>query len=200
MSPGPFASCRSHWYSWRGTRIQLRGPRRGSNRLDSTKPPNATDDVLLFADIIRVIAQGIFLGERIPDADELAAKLRAGQPPYYTPEGERRIAKAATDFVVIRPQFTEGGQVARAAIIDVLAPWGEVGTGAALEEAEWRVVADSPRIPTQRQEHLNSGEFSYAALFNPPMAKSITLPWLKPSCPRTAVLFSAAWSAGSRIC
>ena len=39
----------------------------------STKPPNATDDVLLFADIIRVIAQGIFLGERVADADELAA-------------------------------------------------------------------------------------------------------------------------------
>jgi hypothetical protein len=84
----------------------------------STNPPNATDDVLLFADIIRVIAQGIFLGDRVSNADGLAAKLRAGQPPYYTPEGERRAGEGEY-VVVIRPQFTEAGRVSREAILDV---------------------------------------------------------------------------------
>jgi hypothetical protein len=82
------------------------------------QPPNATDDLLLFADIIRVIAQGIFHGEQVSNADELAAKLRAGEPPYYTAEGERRPGEGEY-VVVVRPQFGEGGRVARDAELKV---------------------------------------------------------------------------------
>lgn len=84
----------------------------------SMHPPNSTDDVLLFSDIIRVIAQGIFIGDRVLDADGLAAKLRSGQPPYYAPDGERRAGEGEY-IIVLRPQFGEGGRVAREAIFDV---------------------------------------------------------------------------------
>jgi hypothetical protein len=81
-------------------------------------PPNSTDDVLLFADMIRVILQAIYLNERVNDADGLAAKLRSGQPRFYTPQGERRTGEGEYVFVV-RPQFSKGGRVDRIAVFDV---------------------------------------------------------------------------------
>jgi hypothetical protein len=83
----------------------------------SMHPPNSTDDVLLFSDIIRVIAQAIFLGDHVFDADGLAVKLRAGQPPYYAPDGERRAGEGEY-VIVLRPQF-ENGRVARDAIYEI---------------------------------------------------------------------------------
>jgi hypothetical protein len=84
----------------------------------SLHPPNSTDDVLLFSDIIRVIAQGIFIGDRVFNADGLADKLRAGQPQYYAPDGERRAGEGEY-IVVVRPQFGEDGRVAREAVYEV---------------------------------------------------------------------------------
>jgi hypothetical protein len=81
-------------------------------------PPSSTDDVLLFADMIRVIAQAIYLGAPVNNADELAAKLRSGQPRFYTPQGERRTGEGEYVFVV-RPQFSGGGRVDRTAVFDV---------------------------------------------------------------------------------
>lgn len=68
-------------------------------------PPTATDDVLLFADIVRVLAKGIYLQARV-DADGLADKLRAGNPPFFNPDGERRSGEGEY-VVVFRPQFVE---------------------------------------------------------------------------------------------
>lgn len=82
------------------------------------QPPNATDDLLLFADIIRVLAQGIFHGRQVSNADELGVKLKAGEPPYYTVEGERRPGEGEY-IVVVRPQFGDGGRVARDAELKV---------------------------------------------------------------------------------
>ncbi len=84
----------------------------------SLHPPNSTDDVLLFADMIRVIAQGIFLGDHVLDADGLARKLRTEQPPFFAANGERRAGEGEY-IVVVSPQFGEGGRVAREATFDV---------------------------------------------------------------------------------
>ncbi|HJZ90788.1 MAG TPA: hypothetical protein VKE40_07925 [Gemmataceae bacterium] len=76
------------------------------------QPPNSTDDVLLFADIVRVLAEGVFAGEWPADADALARKLRAREKPFFAPDGERRSGEGEY-VVVVRPQFLEGGRVHR---------------------------------------------------------------------------------------
>jgi hypothetical protein len=80
--------------------------------------PTATDDVLQIADMIRVIAEAIYLGDKVKHADKLLAKLRANQPGFYTPDGERRTGEGEY-VIVVRPQFEEGGRVKREATYDV---------------------------------------------------------------------------------
>ena len=84
----------------------------------------ATDDVLLFADIIREIAVAIYMGEKVTDADKLLAKLRVRSPLsgelFYTEDGERRTGKGE-HIIVLRPQFDEGGRVRREAVYEVYA-------------------------------------------------------------------------------
>jgi hypothetical protein len=79
---------------------------------------SATDDVLLFADMIQVIAEAIYIGDKVKHADKLMAKLRAQQPGFYTPDGERRTGEGEY-IVVLRPQFGEGGRVLREAMYEV---------------------------------------------------------------------------------
>src|SRR5262245_19188011 len=76
----------------------------------------ATDDVLLFYDMVKVMAKALYLGERVTDADRFAAKVRA--EPLYGPEGERRTGEGEY-IVVVRPQFLENGRVAREAVLEV---------------------------------------------------------------------------------
>lgn len=80
--------------------------------------PTATDDVLLGADMIRVIAEALYLGDKVKHADKLLAKLRANQPGFYTPDGERRTGEGEY-VIVVRPQFEEGGRVKHEATYDV---------------------------------------------------------------------------------
>jgi hypothetical protein len=84
----------------------------------------ATDDVLLFADIIREIAVAIYMGEKVTDADKLLAKLRVPSPLsgelFYTEDGERRAGKGE-HIIVLRPQFDDGGRVRREAVYEVYA-------------------------------------------------------------------------------
>jgi len=84
----------------------------------------ATDDVLLFADIIREIAVGVYMGEKVTDADKLLTKLRTPSPlsgeMFFTEDGERRTGKGE-HIVVLRPQFREGGRVDREAAYEVYA-------------------------------------------------------------------------------
>ena len=112
----------------------------------SMHPPNSTDDVLLFADIIRVIAQGIFLGDHVFDADGLAAKLRAGQPPFYSPDGERRAGEG--EYVIeLRPQFGEDGRVARSHLRYIHSPCRKMGTCPPIDQisAGWAIEAPGLR-------------------------------------------------------
>jgi hypothetical protein len=73
----------------------------------SLAPPSATDDVLQFADMIKVIAEALYLGERVTNTDELANKIH--QLPFYGPDGERRTGQGEY-VVVLRPQFLEAGR------------------------------------------------------------------------------------------
>jgi hypothetical protein len=94
-------------------------------------PKTGTDDVLLFADMIRVLAEAIYLGDKVKHADKLLAKLKAQQPDFYTPDGERRTGEGEY-IVVLRPHFGEGGRVAREATYDVYTrragKWNKAGS------------------------------------------------------------------------
>jgi hypothetical protein len=90
----------------------------GSTREDAAalRSPTATDDVLLFYDMVKVVAKALYLGERVSDADKFAAKVRA--EPFYGLDGERRTGEGE-HIVVVRPQFGDGGRVAREAVLEV---------------------------------------------------------------------------------
>jgi hypothetical protein len=81
-------------------------------------PPTATDDVLQFADMIRVITTALYRGDRVADADQLATKLRAQDPPFFTADGERQTGQGEY-VIVLRPQFGEGGRISREAVFEV---------------------------------------------------------------------------------
>jgi hypothetical protein len=82
----------------------------------SLHPPSATDDVLQFADMIKVVAKALYLGERVTDADKLATLIR--KQDFYGPDGERKTGQGEY-VVVVRPQFSEGARVAKDPVIDV---------------------------------------------------------------------------------
>src|SRR5262249_22635902 len=98
------------------------------------QPPNSTDDVLLFADIVRVLAEGVFAGEWPADADALARKLRAREKPFFAPDGERRSGGGGVGgggrpaFLGGRPR-PPGARVPR-----VHAERGAVGAGPAVSQ------------------------------------------------------------------
>ena len=98
------------------------------------RKPTATDDVLLFADVIQVAAKALYQGERVSEADKFGQKLRTirprdGAPVYYGPDGERPTGQGEY-VVVVRPQFDDG-RVRRDAILDVYTrkagQWERVG-------------------------------------------------------------------------
>jgi hypothetical protein len=82
----------------------------------SLHPPSATDDVLQFADMIKVVAKALYLGERVTNADDLAALIR--KQDFYGADGERKTGRGEY-VVVVRPQFGEGGRVAKDPVLDV---------------------------------------------------------------------------------
>jgi hypothetical protein len=77
-------------------------------RLD---PPNSTDEVLHFADMVRILCRTIFPQSRsaganspiVSRADDLAARLRSLDPPYFDDLGNRRVGTG--EFVIyLRPR------------------------------------------------------------------------------------------------
>lgn len=88
-------------------------------------PPNGTDDVLLFADMIRVIGKALYLGDRVTNADELAVKFRP--PPdhplhrgerFFNDDGERRRG-TGEHVIVVKPQFDKDNRVMREALYEI---------------------------------------------------------------------------------
>ena len=76
----------------------------------------STDDVLLFADIVRLLGQHLRKPAPTADADELLARLRAD--PFFGPDGERPTGRG--EFVVVlRPIIGDDDRVAKEAHFEV---------------------------------------------------------------------------------
>lgn len=88
-------------------------------------PPTATDDVLLHAQIVHLLAEAAYGADGrepvVGSADVLAERLRGRQPPFFDPDGNRRGGRG--EYVVaLRPQITEAGggaQVESRAVLEV---------------------------------------------------------------------------------
>jgi hypothetical protein len=97
-------------------------------------PPTATDQVLLFADIVRVLAQCAYTADGIfvRDADAFRDNLRAQQLIKFDVDGNR---KDGSEFVVcLRPEITDSGQINAQASLEV---WNRLTGGA------WKQVRPS---------------------------------------------------------
>ncbi len=82
-----------------------------SIRLD---PPTSTDEVLLFADLIRVLVSSLFPSDLSGSApphlltrpEELAQRLRSIDPPFFDEDGNRRVGSG--EFVIyLRPRLPD---------------------------------------------------------------------------------------------
>ena len=83
------------------------------------RPPNSTDDVLLFADMARALAGAVLAADPAVDAEALANRLHAVTPAVFDRDGER-LAGSGEYVVIARPQF-DGDRVTREAVIEVYA-------------------------------------------------------------------------------
>jgi hypothetical protein len=88
------------------------------------QPPNGTDDVLHYAEAIRIIAEETYNpaapgpNASLADADALASRLRSRSPAFFDPDGNRR--GGGGEYVVyFRPRYGEGTEVPSA----ILATW-----------------------------------------------------------------------------
>jgi hypothetical protein len=87
-------------------------------------PPNGTDDVLVFRDLVRLLAESAYPSDRrtspqlLANADELAARLRATEPPFFDSSGDRRGGRGEY-IVVLRPQFARGAPVLTEAVLEI---------------------------------------------------------------------------------
>lgn len=79
--------------------------------------PNSTDDVLLFADMGRVLAEAIHRGEPLQGANDLAKRLRLRQPAFFDAEGNRQAGQGEY-VIVLRPQL-DGDRVLRESVYEV---------------------------------------------------------------------------------
>jgi hypothetical protein len=96
-------------------------------------PPNGTDDVLLHRDLVRLLVEGAFgvnnsrPGQLLASADELAARFRAQQPPFFDASGDRRGGRGEY-IVVLRPQFAGGDAILDSAALEIWTRGGSATT------------------------------------------------------------------------
>jgi hypothetical protein len=84
---------------------------------DALRPPNSTDDVLLFAEMVNVLTRASYAKTWVGDSDVLATRLKQLDPPFFDTNGERLSGKG--EYVIaVRPQFV-ADRVARNAIYDI---------------------------------------------------------------------------------
>src|SRR5206468_11901966 len=75
-------------------------------------PPNGTDDVLHFADVVRILAEAAYdlrsarsgPHELLRSADELAGRLRQREPAYFDADGNRR-GGSGEYIIYLRPRL-----------------------------------------------------------------------------------------------
>lgn len=89
-------------------------PGNNSNLLARLDPPTSTDEVLHFADLVRILVQSVFRMTRSADdspqlltrSDELAQRLRSLDPPHFDEDGNRRVGSG--EFVIyLRPRLPD---------------------------------------------------------------------------------------------
>lgn len=113
----------------------------------SLKPPNGTDDVLANRDLMRVLLESVFGGPSAPAArllgnsDELAARFRGLNPPFFDAAGDR-FGGRGEFIVVVRPQFTGGAPVVADAALEV---WTRSETGGAWRRLQRLVIEHGQR-------------------------------------------------------
>ena len=85
---------------------------------DGLLPPNGTDDVLLFRDLVDILVANAYGGtdatkkELVDSPDVLAKRFRSLDPPFFDASGDRRGGRG--EYVVaLRPQFAEGARCCR---------------------------------------------------------------------------------------
>jgi hypothetical protein len=94
-------------------------------------PPNGTDDVLLYRDLIRVLVESAFphsaAGPRklIQNSEEFAQRFRNRKPPFFDASGDR-LGGYDEHVVVLRPQFASGAPVLASATLEI---WRRDGSG-----------------------------------------------------------------------
>jgi hypothetical protein len=101
-------------------------------------PPTGTDEVLLMADIVKVLATAAYLvdGGPVADADALLDNVRGQDAVKFDEDGNRR---AGEEYVVcFRPKFEEDGRVGSTASLEVWhrlagGAWKQVKSGAPLQ-------------------------------------------------------------------
>jgi hypothetical protein len=70
------------------------------------KPPSSTEDVLHAAELIRLIATAAYEPAMVSGADELAARLRTLDPPFFENNGNRR-GGSGEYVLLLTPNFAE---------------------------------------------------------------------------------------------
>jgi hypothetical protein len=85
-------------------------------------PPNGTDDVLHFADVVSIVADAAYgspglNGERrlLTDSDQMSAKMQNRTPKFFDEEGNRK-GGSGEYIVYLRPHYGEGTEVPSAVI------------------------------------------------------------------------------------
>jgi hypothetical protein len=106
---------------------------------DGLLPPNGTDDVLLFRDLVDLLVMNAYGGEDSPktplldSADVLAERFRNLNPPFFDPSGDRR-GGSGEYVVVLRPEFAEHAPVLSEAKLQIWTRRDTVAT------ARWQLI------------------------------------------------------------
>src|SRR5262249_19674621 len=114
-------------------------PEHGSPERFALYPPNGTDDVLHFADVIRLLAEASFAPNGLVNrSEELAERLRQRNPPFFDGSGNR-LGGTGEYIVYLRPDIApdeaSGGRVYPSATREV---WSH------RRNAVWQMVKQLP--------------------------------------------------------
>lgn len=110
------------------------------------KPPNGTDDVLVYRDLMRVLLECVFgrhdsQTRLLGSSDQLAARFRALSPPFFDASGDR-LGGQGEFVVVVRPQFSGGATIVADAVLEI---WTRTESGGAWQRLQRLVIEHGRR-------------------------------------------------------